>query len=203
MQDRHRSPMNNVAPLGMLDRFSAGRNVASEVEAIGLFTLLRGNQQLVWEISSNGCWERAHEICRILAADGVACAKVFAMSGLRLGIGDRDMKPPRSPKAGPWVPWPMHVAPCVRLEIGGAISAVVLDPTVLDGPGPISSWLKTLGDDQALAEIQRPEHFQFSNYHVTPGLTLELGGFSSDYDFVKTGKGLAELARGRAYLCGD
>lgn len=185
-----------------LDGCFANKEALSPTEASALFRYLSQEDVLVWEITSNGCWERAHEMCRMIARSGLPCLKVFAMSGLRLGRGSRDMKTPKPPKVGPWFPWPMHVAPCIQLQGERGLSTVVLDPAVLDGPSSLTTWLEVLGDKDALTSIQAPEVFKFSTYDVTAADTLELDDFLTDPCYEVTQAGLAELARGRYFFLG-
>ena len=89
----------------------------------------------------DGCWARAHEMCRLIIAAGVTPAKVWI-----------DYAPPTLLHAATknhwqcFVEWTWHVAPtvCVR-RYWCRTATYVIDPSLFSGPVPVATWQAAQG----------------------------------------------------------
>jgi hypothetical protein len=81
----------------------------------------------------NGCWARAHEMCRLMIAAGVQPKKVWS-SGLL------HAKTRNNPKC--FVDWAWHVAPtlCVRTSLYFIVEDRVIDPSLFTAPVSKQTW---------------------------------------------------------------
>jgi len=174
-----------------------GRHLVTAAEAKEIFSILSSAHELVWEVSADGCWARAHEMSRQIVGSGLPCGKVFAMSGGRLRIGIGEMKTPKRPKVGPWVSWPMHVAPCIEVATDNGVVVLVLDPAVLDEPEPINAWLAKMGDADAKVSLQPWMNYKPKGYFLGTNGKLEFSAFERDDEFRSAFDELVELSKRR------
>lgn len=89
----------------------------------------------------DGCWARAHEMCRQMIALGLSPKKVWIQGDLEVGTTNH-------PACG--VEWNWHVAPtlCVR---GPFLSRrdMVIDPALFTTPVTRATWKSVQGDPNA------------------------------------------------------
>jgi hypothetical protein len=80
----------------------------------------------------NGCWARAHEMCRLMIAAGVHPRKVWISGSLHVNTRN-------NPQC--FVKWAWHVAPilCVRTKLF-AVEDQVIDPSLFSGPVSKQTW---------------------------------------------------------------
>ncbi|HEX6097585.1 MAG TPA: protein-glutamine glutaminase family protein [Thermoanaerobaculia bacterium] len=98
--------------------------------------------RIPFDYPEDGCWARANEMCRVIAAAGVAAAKVW-------NWGKLEVRTTNSPKCR--VRWGWHVAPVVRVaHPSGAVNAV-LDPSMFDEPVASEQWIAAQGTSEATA----------------------------------------------------
>lgn len=88
----------------------------------------------------DGCWGRAHEMCRLMAAQGVASDKVWIYGGLRVSSAN---------KPDCVVRWGWHVAPTLPVTIGSSTQTYVIDPALFTSPVPRATWAGVQGDPNA------------------------------------------------------
>src|ERR1700682_3926741 len=69
----------------------------------------------------DGCWARAHEMCRLMIADGAQPEKVWIYGNLRVNSQN---------KPNCLVDWGWHVAPTLQVNTGGGIQTWVIDPSL-------------------------------------------------------------------------
>lgn len=81
----------------------------------------------------DGCWGRAHEMYRLLLAEGVTAEKAWIYG---------DLVCPTKNNPACRVAWGYHVAP--KLEVEGT-EEYVLDPSIFDAPVPASQWVAHQG----------------------------------------------------------
>ncbi|WP_171181386.1 protein-glutamine glutaminase family protein [Ruegeria sp. HKCCD8929] len=86
----------------------------------------------------DGCWARAHEMCRLMIADGASPAKVWISGSLRAASKN-------NPNCE--VLWGWHVAPtlCVR-DLYCRKITYVIDPSLFTGPVTKAVWASVQGD---------------------------------------------------------
>lgn len=90
----------------------------------------------------NGCWARAHEMCRLMIAMGLAPRKVWI---------DGSLHTPSRNKPNCVVDWYWHVAPtlCVRGRWFFRRNTMVIDPSLFTAPVPEATWKGVQGDPAA------------------------------------------------------
>jgi len=90
----------------------------------------------------DGCWGRAHEMCRLMIDMGYKPRKVWIQGGLYVATSN-------SPACGVW--WGWHVAPtlCVRGPGFFQTSEMVIDPSLFDTPVTKAVWKGVQGDPGA------------------------------------------------------
>jgi hypothetical protein len=81
----------------------------------------------------DGCWGRAHEMCRLMIAAGITPNKVWIFGGLRAASQN-------NPNCQ--VLWGWHVAP--TLTVGA--QTYVIDPSLFPGPVTQAAWAGVQGD---------------------------------------------------------
>jgi len=81
----------------------------------------------------DGCWARAHEMCRLMMDQGVYPRKVWSSGALRVNTRN-------NPKC--FVKWGWHVAPtlCVRTRYFFTTEDKVIDPSLFSGPVSKQAW---------------------------------------------------------------
>lgn len=121
----------------------------------------------------DGCWGRAHEMARLMIANGITPDKVWIYGNLRVNSAN---------KPDCLVGWDWHVAP--TLVAGGV--TYVIDPALFDGPVTQDTWKGVQGDPAARLVPTGAEIF---HNHYTPD--------RFDPDYSKTN---GVLARFRAAL---
>ena len=88
----------------------------------------------------NGCWARAHEMCRLMIADGAQPEKVWIRGQLRVNSSN---------KPNCLVQWAWHVAPTLQVNINGSPQTYVIDPSLCNEPVPLAAWKGIQGDPNA------------------------------------------------------
>ena len=81
----------------------------------------------------DGCWARAHEMCRLIIAAGITPNKVWIFGSLRAASQN-------NPNCQ--VLWGWHVAP--TLSVG--TETYVIDPALFNGPVTEATWASVQGD---------------------------------------------------------
>jgi glutaminase-like protein len=90
----------------------------------------------------NGCWARAHEMCRLMINMGLSPRKVWISGRLHASTRNR-------PQC--FVDWAWHVAPtlCVRGPGFFQTQRMVIDPSLVTGPVTEAGWKGVQGDPSA------------------------------------------------------
>jgi hypothetical protein len=88
----------------------------------------------------NGCWARAHEMCRLMIADGAQPEKVWIRGWLAVSSHN---------KPDCLVNWAWHVAPTLQVLINGWPQTYVIDPSLFNEPVPLATWKGIQGDPSA------------------------------------------------------
>jgi hypothetical protein len=92
----------------------------------------------------NGCWARAHQMCRLMLAQGITPQKVWI-------IGNLLVKSANSPSCT--VPWGWHVAPIVDVDLGTGPQSYVIDPSIFSEPVPQAVWASVQGDPNPTLQV--------------------------------------------------
>lgn len=90
----------------------------------------------------DGCWARAHEMCRLIRNQGLTPKKVWIQG--RLYVSTKN-----NPLCGVW--WGWHVAPtlCVRGPQLFQTQEMVIDPSLFNSPVTKATWKSLQGDPNA------------------------------------------------------
>lgn len=90
----------------------------------------------------DGCWGRAHEMCRLIIITGVQPQKVWIYAGSQLRAASQN---------NPFceVRWGWHVAPTLLVSTGSSSEIYVIDPSLFLGPVPQTIWFDVQGDPSA------------------------------------------------------
>ena len=104
----------------------------------------------------DGCWARAHEMCRLMINAGLSPRKVWIdhSAGHWLHVSTRN-----NPRC--YVEWGWHVAPtlCVRGPAYWQWQMMVIDPSLFAAPVSLATWKGVQGDPGATLTHTGPEQF--------------------------------------------
>lgn len=122
-------------------------------KAVEIFDLLADMQDIAFGYKRDGCYARAHIMCRRLVEMGLSASKAWAFEGKK---SLRFVSP-----EGNKTHWCYHVAAALSVQMpGGGIQDVVLDPSLFDGPVSLKEW----GDIMAAS----PEKLQIVPFGIAP-----------------------------------
>jgi hypothetical protein len=88
----------------------------------------------------DGCWGRAHEMCRLIIGAGVQPRKVWIYGNLRVQTQNH-------PSCA--VQWGWHVAPTLEVSTSSGTEIQVIDPALFSEPVPQATWASVQGDPSA------------------------------------------------------
>jgi Glutaminase len=88
----------------------------------------------------DGCWGRAHEMCRLIIAQGIQPDKVWIYGGLHVSSAN---------KPDCTVLWNWHVAPTLAVSTASGTQTYVIDPSLFPGPVTQATWAGVQGDPAA------------------------------------------------------
>jgi len=166
-------------------------NPLTSAQANQLFADLAGQGHIPFDYPDDGCYARAHEMCRLMQAQGLDCGKEWIYA---TGFPDDATLGVDTPKAPgvDHVDWVYHVAPTVQM-VGpdGQARPMVIDPSISDQPLTPEDWKAKMGDDGAKLESSdsRP-------YYRGPEGTPDAGE-SYDNDYSKTTDVLKKYSEAR------
>jgi len=107
----------------------------------------------------DGCWGRAHEMCRLMIADGAQPEKVWIKGDLRPSSQNH-------PGCGwpGWTGWFWHVAPTLQVNTSNGVKTWVIDPALFSGPADQGTWKSVQGDPNAVLQASSAEMFYFKSF---------------------------------------
>jgi hypothetical protein len=145
------------------------------VEAAGtFFARVAVQPHIPFQYPNNGCWVRAHEMCRLIEEyldpnrERDAVAKVWAWKKY-LAAATRNNPSGR-------VQWVFHVAPVLRT----ARDILVLDPSLFQSPQPLAQWLAVQGASTRDSTVLFSDRHAWASYG-----TGRVGGSASDEDLAR------------------
>jgi hypothetical protein len=103
----------------------------------------------------DGCWGRAHEMCRLMIADGAQPEKVWIKGNLH---------PNSQNKPTCVVGWGWHVAPTLQVSAGAGVQTWVIDPALFAAPTPQASWKSVQLDANAVLQASNADMFYFGSF---------------------------------------
>lgn len=150
-------------------------------KAVEIFDTLADMEDIAFGYPDEGCYARAHIMCRRLVEMGLAPQKAWAFETERTLMGSLRYSPPE----GPLICWGFHVAPTLSVKMpDGRQQDMVMDPAIFDGPVSIEDWGKIM--------CAKPEKLQIVPFGTPPE------GHTGDYDSVhSTGNLTDALATSR------
>jgi len=151
-------------------------------EAIEVFDQLADMDDIAFGYSSDGCYARAHIMCRRMIEAGLNPGKAWAFEGAEhLTVNKPDGSKAR---------WWFHVASALNVKmLDGNVQRLVFDPGLFDGPVTLEEWGETINAE--------PDKLQMVDFGVAPQ------GFPGDYGpYQKTDKDTDKVAalRMKEYL---
>jgi hypothetical protein len=133
----------------------------------------------------DGCYARAHQMCRLIIADGDEPGKIW-------NFGHLTVKTPNEPRCE--VSWWFHVAPVLQVDTAGPLGPqlYIVDPSLFPGPVPVQNWVAVQGN--------RPCDQKFTSSE--PYLPQMNERFRYDPTYTKTEKDLAHYRAALRRRCG-
>jgi hypothetical protein len=154
-----RSPVGSAPPGGVTRPPKGGVTVPRGATAPSAVTPSQANQafQLVnaqscdptspsstcipFMYPDDGCWGRAHEMCRLMIAAGYEPRKVWIYGNLRVDTRNH-------PQCE--VFWGWHVTPTLPVDTGASSDLCVIDPSIFTQPQPLPTWVSVQHDPAAV-----------------------------------------------------
>lgn len=127
------------------------------------FQKLAGQPQIPFDYPDDCCYARAHEMCRIMRADGIQPRKVWNYGHNWPREANLRVETKNNPDG--FVVWLYHVAPIVSVQAErGTVVDKVMDPALFTQPVLVNEWLAIQEDKTSLHEITEDVYF-----YRTPG----------------------------------
>jgi hypothetical protein len=120
----------------------------------------------------DGCWGRAHQMCRLMITGGAQPNKIWIYGNLLV-------KTRNNPNCS--VRWGWHVAPTLQVAVSGHTETWVVDPSLFTKPVPEATWAGVQGDPKATTA-----HTDASAFYRSPQ-----GQIETDPTYSKTAQVLA------------
>lgn len=94
----------------------------------------------------DGCYARAHEMCRLTSLEGVTARKIFNYANYDNGLVVSTKNHPSCQ-----VSWRYHVAPTLRVRLSfPTVQEQVIDPALFGAPVPTATWQAKQTDPNAM-----------------------------------------------------
>jgi Glutaminase len=116
----------------------------------------------------DGCWARAHEMCRLIADAGATPAKMWIYSGPDAHLHVRTGNHPDCE-----VTWDWHVAPTVTVSLPGGDETMVIDPSLFTEPVRVEHWKSVQSDPTAVCEASDASVFTRGRGGQPDDITLD------------------------------
>lgn len=130
------------------------------------FSIVERQPHIPFQYPANGCWARAHEMCRLIEHHidqnaGDVTAKIWH-------YGELSVVTDNTPECS--VGWGFHVAPVVKVDG----EWLVIDPALFDQPVSVDRWLSRQQPDPTAFHIFTSRHI----FHrkLSGGLFIEIEG---------------------------
>jgi hypothetical protein len=160
-------------------------------QADQLFADLHDDKRIPFDYPDDGCYARAHEMCRLMQAQGLECGKEWIYASGFPDSATLGVDTPNAPGVA-HVDWVYHVAPTVQV-VGpdGQARSMVIDPSISDKPLTPEDWKAKMGDAGAKLETSDSGPY-YKDPAGSPG-----GGVSYDNDYSKTNETLTKYSEQR------
>lgn len=111
--------------------------VVSPARAMEIFDTLKNMKHLAYGYTDDGCYARAHLMCRQILDMNAVPQKAWAFETEKR---DLVVNYPEGDQI-----WWFHVAPVLKVDNGkGGHVAMVLDPSLFDGPATVKEWREVM-----------------------------------------------------------
>jgi len=143
---------------------AAGVAPISMARAITEFENLASQPQIPFAYVNDCCTARAHEMCRIMKANGLRPRKVWNYGhGWRLNNPRATLRVETNSVPAGFVTWSYHVAPIVRVKRDdGSTKEMVFDPSLFKGPVTIDEWVTTQEDQTSVQHRHGARYIWFN-----------------------------------------
>lgn len=104
-----------------------------------LFTMVARQPYIPFNYPDDGCWARAHEMCRLIIASNILAQprKIWIYGNLKVSTRNH-------PNCS--VEWGWHVAPTLLVETGTTSEIYVIDPSLFTEPVTKVKWVNVQND---------------------------------------------------------
>jgi Glutaminase len=128
-------------------------NPLTMAQAEALFAEMAGQAYIPFNYPDDGCYARAHEMCRLMQAKGVECGKAWNYGNdFENGTPTLKVTTPVHPSGE--VNWRYHVAPVVYVQdSAGHAARMVIDPSVAKQPIDAREWQDLQSDTKSRLEF--------------------------------------------------
>lgn len=126
-----------MLPAGPSFNFSVAASIVTPQRAEQMFSLVANQSYIPFKYPDDGCWGRAHEMCRLIIANDVHPRKVWIYG--RLIVSTRN-----NPQCA--VRWGWHVAPTLLVDLGHLREINVIDPALFPSPVTQATWMGVQND---------------------------------------------------------
>jgi glutaminase-like protein len=171
-------------------------NPLTLAQAEALFKELAALPHIPFNFPDDGCYARAHEMCRIMQGKGIDCGKAWNY-GSQFESGNSTLKvsTPYHPDGA--VTWRYHVAPVIYVQdSAGHPARMVLDPSTTKGPTDAREWKDIQSDPASRLEFSDAKPF-YKTPDALPDGTKVTPRVSLDDDYSKTKQVLTERSADR------
>ncbi|HKR11881.1 MAG TPA: protein-glutamine glutaminase family protein [Pyrinomonadaceae bacterium] len=167
----------------------------SKAKADEMFKTLASQNHIPFDYPDDCCYSRAHEMCRIMKAEGVDCRKVWNYGQGFPDNSTLQASTPNHPNGK--VSWRYHVAPVVSVNENGTCTDMVMDPSLFDRPVTVAEWKQKQQDQNSTIEITsatpyfrtpKDAYMEDDPTYAKTSATLKQHGYDRDLRNKKAGK---------------
>jgi hypothetical protein len=166
-------------------------NPLTKAQADALFAEMAGQAYIPFNFPDDGCYARAHEMCRLMQQKGIECGKAWNYGrDFESGAATLKVTTPVHPSGE--VGWRYHVAPVIYVQdSAGHPARMVIDPSVAKEPIDAREWKDIQSDDKSRLEFSGADAF-YKTPDALPDGTKVTPYVEKDDDYSKTTSVLTE-----------
>jgi hypothetical protein len=171
-------------------------NPLTLAQAQALFSEMAATPYIPFNFPDDGCYARAHEMCRLMKDKGVECGKAWNYGNdFENGTSTLKVTTPNHPSGE--VGWRYHVAPVIYVQdSAGHAARMVIDPSVAKEPIDAREWKDLQSDTKSRLEFSDATPF-FKTPDALADGTKVTPHIQKDDDYSQTKAVLAEKSAER------